>query len=848
MIPYILHVTIIIAVCFIFYKLLLQKETFFRLNRWTLLLCLLISFGLPLLPIPQQWSWRNYEPIAMNFLPVAAEKQIMPVPPKQTMEGPSSPSYDRKNNPAPASATKIPDPVIQKHDPITESGLPVSVSNTIIKTKIPSSRTTPVISLNTESSIIPKVLQWLYYLYIFGVVIFGVNLIFQLVILLLQAYGRPVIRDGRFRIVETTGEQAPCSFGNNIFINPAKYDWDTYNQIIRHEKIHISQGHTFDILAAEIVLALQWFNPFAWLYRKEVENNLEFLTDQSLLQEGGMEKTSYQMNLLKVSAPHLPLGITTNYNQSLLKRRIVMMNSKKSSVHTIWKYFFLLPLLTCLVCALNKPAAFGQQNVSGSSQDGQNSRHGRGTRSGDGNRVGRNEGSWYATTKADQLCFELKEDKEEHSWMSSTCIEKSEFVSLPTMGKCEFKLVREAGTLVFTGQFDGEQGYGHYSFKADETYFNDMSGKGIGNLENNDRFAFFLVNIKREYLAMLQSNGFPHLSKNNLIAMAAMGINQPYIHSWQEMGYGDISENDIIAAKAMNLDSAYIDDLRRAGYQHLEIQKLIAFKAQGIDGKYVRGISRSRKTATAAEAGTPSPAPVVAVAPVPSISTSTGVTISTDASSSASGTSYGVKTGVSTDTWIHTDGSELPSADDIIAYKALQIDSAYLQSLRKAGYPDITFGDLTAMKSLNINVEFIKSFEALGYRDIPVHSLIALKSLNITPAYVKKFHELGFKEVPIEQLPALKSLDITAEYIRSFRDIGYQDIDLNELPALKSLGISPQYILEFRKIGYKNIPLNQLPALKSMGITPGYVMKMKEKGFVSNDLNKYIQLKSAFDK
>src|ERR1700742_128239 len=59
MIPYILHVTVITTVCFLFYKLLLQKETFYRLNRWTLMGCLGISFLLPLLPVPRDWSWRD---------------------------------------------------------------------------------------------------------------------------------------------------------------------------------------------------------------------------------------------------------------------------------------------------------------------------------------------------------------------------------------------------------------------------------------------------------------------------------------------------------------------------------------------------------------------------------------------------------------------------------------------------------------------------------------------------------------------------------------------------------------------------------------------------------------------
>jgi hypothetical protein len=56
MIPYILNVTVILTVCFLFYKLFLQKATFYGLNRWTLLSCLLLSFLLPLLPAPRGWT------------------------------------------------------------------------------------------------------------------------------------------------------------------------------------------------------------------------------------------------------------------------------------------------------------------------------------------------------------------------------------------------------------------------------------------------------------------------------------------------------------------------------------------------------------------------------------------------------------------------------------------------------------------------------------------------------------------------------------------------------------------------------------------------------------------------
>src|SRR6201991_3894664 len=59
MIPYILNVTVITTICFLFYKLLLQRETFYRLNRWMLTGCIAASFLLPLLPAPREWSLRD---------------------------------------------------------------------------------------------------------------------------------------------------------------------------------------------------------------------------------------------------------------------------------------------------------------------------------------------------------------------------------------------------------------------------------------------------------------------------------------------------------------------------------------------------------------------------------------------------------------------------------------------------------------------------------------------------------------------------------------------------------------------------------------------------------------------
>ncbi|RYZ19747.1 MAG: M56 family metallopeptidase, partial [Chitinophagaceae bacterium] len=277
-----------------------------------LLAFLFLSFGLPLIPVPAKFSFRK----------PAVENVITSLPVSNTIAAPAKTTSGGEQKVAVQNASDI----LQGQGFFDQ--LPVT-----------------------------KILLWGYWL---GVAVFAINFLVQLITLLYRAYSRPVIRDGRFRIVELSGDQAPCSFGNNIFINPEKYEWDTYSQIILHEKVHIEQGHSYDILLAELALIFQWFNPFAWFYRKAMEDNLEFLTDNELLANKEVEKSSYQMSLVKVSAPHFPVSLTTNYNQSVLKKRLMMMNAKKSNLNTTWKYLFILPLMLAFVCFLNDPVAYGK--------------------------------------------------------------------------------------------------------------------------------------------------------------------------------------------------------------------------------------------------------------------------------------------------------------------------------------------------------------------------------------------------------------------------------------------------------------------------------------------------------
>ncbi len=208
-----------------------------------------------------------------------------------------------------------------------------------------------------------SIMDWLYLIYLFGVIVLLANLLFQIISILIKIYkSNDRIKDTGAIIVNSTKIKEPCSFFNYIFINPEQYDFDVYEQIIAHEKIHVKQHHSLDLLLAEISVIVMWFNPFAWLFRKEVEKNIEYQTDHLLIENHYTEKDDYQMNLLKIATYKKPLTITTNYNQSLIKKRILKMNTKKSNPHSYWKYAFTMPLFFLLLLALNKPQlAFAQE-------------------------------------------------------------------------------------------------------------------------------------------------------------------------------------------------------------------------------------------------------------------------------------------------------------------------------------------------------------------------------------------------------------------------------------------------------------------------------------------------------
>lgn len=148
---------------------------------------------------------------------------------------------------------------------------------------------------------------------------------------------------------------APFSFCHWIFMHPDDYTLREMQEILAHEKAHVAQRHSWDMLLSELVCIVLWFNPAVWLLRHEVRQNLEFLADQDVM-EAGYNRKNYQYHLLRLSHQSAAAQIVNNFNVSQLKKRIIMMNKRKTSRVGLLKYALLLPVTGLLVMSSNVQA------------------------------------------------------------------------------------------------------------------------------------------------------------------------------------------------------------------------------------------------------------------------------------------------------------------------------------------------------------------------------------------------------------------------------------------------------------------------------------------------------------
>lgn len=180
--------------------------------------------------------------------------------------------------------------------------------------------------------------------YALGVLFFIVRLLIDLYKISRLLKGKEKIYTDSYILIDSAAVTAPFSFFRYIVYNSAMLSANELENIIVHEKVHSRQLHSLDMLLNQLNCALLWFNPICWIYKKQVAQNLEFIADAEATKNIADIK-AYQKTLLKITLQPECIAITNHFYQSLIKKRIVMLNKPQSKRLNLIKFAFIIPAI-----------------------------------------------------------------------------------------------------------------------------------------------------------------------------------------------------------------------------------------------------------------------------------------------------------------------------------------------------------------------------------------------------------------------------------------------------------------------------------------------------------------------
>jgi beta-lactamase regulating signal transducer with metallopeptidase domain len=146
---------------------------------------------------------------------------------------------------------------------------------------------------------------------------------------------------------------SPFSWMKYIVLSRKELSADS-QAIIRHEKAHIHLLHSFDMILFDVFTCLFWFNPFAWLLRREIQSVHEYQADRQVLNYG-IDSTQYQLLLIRKSVGEQKFALANNFRQRDLHKRITMMKKNKTNRRMKWNYAMAAPALFLAMIALSVP-------------------------------------------------------------------------------------------------------------------------------------------------------------------------------------------------------------------------------------------------------------------------------------------------------------------------------------------------------------------------------------------------------------------------------------------------------------------------------------------------------------
>jgi tetratricopeptide (TPR) repeat protein len=329
---YSLEAAISLALFYLVYWVFLKKETFFRLNRFYLLFSAVVSLLLPLLNYTVATNTES-ESFITRYLVLPVERYEQNI--IETINGRSA--FGKEKTMSQRNLARL------------DNQTPANVENADSAQLTGAGANSENSSRDNNSFKNVSRLTFVIVIYLTGAGLLFIRFIVNFIWIFGYTRKHTSQYISGMKVIRLEKNTSPFSFLNFIFINNKNYPEAELNRIISHEKVHITQRHSLDLILFELVLVFQWFNPFTWCYKRSVKITHEYLADQGTV-GSGVDLPGYQYSLLNHALSENDFEIASTYNLSI-KNRIEMMMKKRSQKLSALKLAVVLPLLVFLFSA-----------------------------------------------------------------------------------------------------------------------------------------------------------------------------------------------------------------------------------------------------------------------------------------------------------------------------------------------------------------------------------------------------------------------------------------------------------------------------------------------------------------
>jgi hypothetical protein len=209
------------------------------------------------------------------------------------------------------------------------------------------------------------------------------------------------------------------------------------------------------------------------------------------------------------------------------------------------------------------------------------------------------EGRWslerIASRDRVQLTFRNLAEDEHRNSMTSFDLAPSELagLSMPAVdgegGDATFRLVRDAGTITFTGRVGHGLGIGRYRFAPNATFLADLARRGYGTATDAEAMQLTFGDISGAYLARLDELKYQRPTMRELVRLGTHGVSMDYLNRMAALGFNAGSAGELTRLRDHGVTPEYVTELRKAGYTTLEPAEFVRARDHGVDAELVQG-------------------------------------------------------------------------------------------------------------------------------------------------------------------------------------------------------------------------------------------------------------------